>query len=128
MYRVLLPDGEGLTLSTSIEFLQETLERTKISSTTLFNCNYCDGANAVFVHLKKPQTSRYGFLVGNLSADEVEDIKTSMLKDGYFDFSKFNYVPYLPLSSNLESVKEDERYFDYFSEEEFEELINAYSI
>lgn len=108
MFRVLLPDGE-LTLSTRIEFLKETVNCEKTGTTDLVVT--LDGANAVFVHLKEPYTSSKGVLFSNLTPLDIEDIKSGLLRDSYFDFTRFY-------------SHKDERYYEFLSEAEFNSLID----
>lgn len=92
MFRVLLPTGE-LTLSTRIEFLKGTFnkEKGRLELSRLESMDSISKANYMFVHLKSPQTTSEGILVGNLNNNEIYEVRSSLLEKGYFDFSNFSY-------------------------------------
>ena len=116
MYRVLLPNGE-LTLSTRIEFLKETVNCEKAGIKGIERVVPFD-ANAIFIHLKMPYTSSQGVLIGNLTTRVIGEIKTGLLRDGYFDFSG------LTLHFD-ESANSDESFYSFMSETDFNDWING---
>lgn len=122
MYRVLLPEGE-LTLSSRIEFLKETVhESGGASINRLKSDNEFAEVNCIFIHLKAPYTTSDGVLIGNLSGLDIVDIKSSLLKDNCYDFTRFTYSHD---AVNMGDTKEDEKYYANFSESDFLELVGA---
>lgn len=113
MFRVLLPDGE-LTLSTRIEFLKETVNCDR-SSTGLVDALPFE-ANAIYIHLKSPYTTKFGVLIGNLVSDDIEKIKTGLLKDSYFDFTSLDLVFDAPIDC-------EKKYFTFLSEKDYTDIL-----